>query len=600
MELIAEGSDNFMQGSELLPFRTVFRRHTPFSIENVEQVFQNSTVEFSRGGDLLLYAYLYIDNTFQTAVDWNSVVSKVEFLIGEQVIDSWPIEYIIDYHPILMCPQQSRYSYVGDFFLPLPLPIIPVCALRYNSMKIKITGTRQVKCSGCYAYLSNDDRLFFKDFDMMIHQLQKKNIASDGTICLSNPVKFIFSSDITSDKIVINDTEIDTPLVQVSSMYNSRFTINNNFYENRSYLYVDYSSILGMDKILIRTTQVVNGNVFLFSATSNPSKIIIYDMKKPFNSNTSYKVKTIPTFVDFTTSSYDGLSNLYAAGYTIKSICKFNILTGDSVTATIPSAVGNVFSILQSTTPNNSNLYIVGDSRIAVFDNKLQFTQQNLNLASIKNYRVPITPTTFVYNHAVLTNFRTMSIFATYSLSGLTVTELKPQKVATYEILDLDPLTNEFRTFGTQPTNVEITSLNTQLGLLFSNYSANVVVGNYNYLAPSRPDKFFGRSILGKTTIDSEYPLLTNEGYSTISYDGNRYLYMFPVLTGTIVRFNTNLDFSFFHSFCTDCQSMYSSGFLNFSRAKLRIPGKNSGTVYAVNYNILRFRQGMASILYAV
>lgn len=66
---------------------------------------------------------------------------------------------------------------------------------------------------------------------------------------------------------------------------------------------------------------------------------------------------------------------------------------------------------------------------------------------------------------------------------------------------------------------------------------------------------------------------------------------------------NGNYQTHFMYPFCLDTSKLQPSGTLNFSRLdSARIMTDNqpiTGTVYAVNYNILRIDQGMAGIMYA-
>jgi len=86
-------------------FRSTYKRHTNFSQTVERQVIQGnvsnngmSTIRFERKGDLLNYVYLMpiagdglSANTFTD--NWTDVISKVELLIGGQVIDEQDSTY---------------------------------------------------------------------------------------------------------------------------------------------------------------------------------------------------------------------------------------------------------------------------------------------------------------------------------------------------------------------------------------------------------------------------------------------------------------------------------------------------------------------------
>src|SRR6056300_227228 len=86
-------------------FRSTYKRHTNFSQTVERQVIQGnvsnngmSTIRFERKGDMLNYVYLMpiagdglSANTFTD--NWTDVISKVELLIGGQVIDEQDSTY---------------------------------------------------------------------------------------------------------------------------------------------------------------------------------------------------------------------------------------------------------------------------------------------------------------------------------------------------------------------------------------------------------------------------------------------------------------------------------------------------------------------------
>ena len=99
-QLVAVGAqDAHLVGQpEVSFFRSNYRRHTNFSQTTERQVIQGnvsnngmSTVRFERKGDLLNYVYFMPirgDGTQANTVhDWSTAISKVELLIGGQVID---------------------------------------------------------------------------------------------------------------------------------------------------------------------------------------------------------------------------------------------------------------------------------------------------------------------------------------------------------------------------------------------------------------------------------------------------------------------------------------------------------------------------------
>lgn len=97
-QLVAVGAqDAHLVGKpEVSFFQSIYKRHTNFSHVVERQVIQGnvsdngmSTVRFERKGDLLSYVYLAPSSSgsSEQISNWTQVISKVELLIGGQVID---------------------------------------------------------------------------------------------------------------------------------------------------------------------------------------------------------------------------------------------------------------------------------------------------------------------------------------------------------------------------------------------------------------------------------------------------------------------------------------------------------------------------------
>ena len=109
MQLVAYGAqDIYLTGNpQITFFKVVYRRHTNFAVESIEQTF-NGTADFakrvtatiSRNGDLIQQMYLEVilpivlkaDNATASAAEWtygigNALVKQAEIEIGGQLID---------------------------------------------------------------------------------------------------------------------------------------------------------------------------------------------------------------------------------------------------------------------------------------------------------------------------------------------------------------------------------------------------------------------------------------------------------------------------------------------------------------------------------
>lgn len=269
-------------------FTSTFKRHTPFALDFMEQRvegFSPASVEFTRGGDILMYTYLYTSNV----VNWQSVLTSIDFLIGEQLIDTLPIEYIVEYWPLLSARSQSEFSYQNASFLPVPIPRIPVCALKYQSCRIRINGlTTPVKCQACYAYLG-EERETIDDFDLLINQVQNKPVCTDGSVYLTNPVKYIWSNNVSTNRLIINGADYWTVSPDVGLYYSTKYAQNQDFTNQYSYNYFDMFAFNGVQPQGIRTMATAKSNVYMFSSSDQQAKLMVYNFG-PMNSPLSWNV----------------------------------------------------------------------------------------------------------------------------------------------------------------------------------------------------------------------------------------------------------------------------------------------------------------------
>ncbi len=252
-QLVAVGAqDAHLVGSpEVSFFRSTYRCHTNFSQTCERQVIQGnvnnngmSTVRFERKGDLLNYVYLapYVvaDADTEPVADWTAVISKVELLIGGQVVDTQDSTYSTLIAPTLSATNYSK-SVAGDLyggannekFYPLRFSFcenwqsaLPLVALQYHDVELRITWGGSASNWGWnvyanFAYLDTDERaaLSSGSFDMLMTQTQK-SIASKSLIQELNynhPIKYIAAASGSAMsilnkanklKIQINGTDI--------------------------------------------------------------------------------------------------------------------------------------------------------------------------------------------------------------------------------------------------------------------------------------------------------------------------------------------------------------------------------------------------------
>ena len=100
INIISYGAqDEYLTGEpDITFFKTVYRKHANFAMETIQQDLNiNGNIancNVSRDGDLILNCWIECENTYPEIDgsvrhrDGNSMIEKVEFLIGNQVIDT--------------------------------------------------------------------------------------------------------------------------------------------------------------------------------------------------------------------------------------------------------------------------------------------------------------------------------------------------------------------------------------------------------------------------------------------------------------------------------------------------------------------------------
>ena len=180
MQLVAYGAqDIYLTGNpQITFFKVVYRRHTNFSMESIEQSF-NGTADFdkkvsctiSRNGDLIFRVYIQVEIDSITEksswVNWlgHAMVKTIELEIGGQRIDKHYSEWLHIWNELTQTAghQVGYANMVGNvpaltmetastpgvtLFIPLqfwfcrnPGLALPLIALQYHEIKINIEFT---------------------------------------------------------------------------------------------------------------------------------------------------------------------------------------------------------------------------------------------------------------------------------------------------------------------------------------------------------------------------------------------------------------------------------------------------------------------------
>jgi hypothetical protein len=262
MQLVAYGAqDIYLSGNpQITFFKVVYRRHTNFAVESIEQTYNGSaaasskiSVTVSRNGDLL--SGVWIANTLPDSVtaalgatDAWANIDNVEVEIGGQVIDkqygTWMQIWTDLTHPsdkstLLDNSLKTVANKKNTSYLPLqfwfcrnPGLALPLIALQYHEVKLNITfsatavttgssarlGTVSVWCD--YVFLDTDERRRFAQVshEYLIEQVQYSNkLTLDGTqgqheLRFNHPVKeLVWTVDDGGAKM-----DCDTALLQLN------------------------------------------------------------------------------------------------------------------------------------------------------------------------------------------------------------------------------------------------------------------------------------------------------------------------------------------------------------------------------------------------
>jgi hypothetical protein len=182
LQLVAYGAqDVYLTGNpQITFFKVVYRRHTNFAIEAIQQTFNGNpgygnrvTCQISRNGDLINRMYLQVDVPAATNDDYTYVnylglrlLKSVVIEIGGQQIDKHYSDWMYIWNELSL-PTGKRYAYdkmVGadsadtsasatTLYVPLEFWFcrnvglaLPLIALQYHEVKVKIEFEQRSNC----------------------------------------------------------------------------------------------------------------------------------------------------------------------------------------------------------------------------------------------------------------------------------------------------------------------------------------------------------------------------------------------------------------------------------------------------------------------
>jgi len=248
MQLVAYGAqDIYLTGNpQITFFKVVYRRHTNFSMETIEQTINGTstltssattgTVTVSRNGDLL--SNVYVSSSTAAITSGDELVNEVVCEIGGQQVDKHTKEFMQIWNELNTpeskalalkvmtgCVGSSGTTGPGMVQVPLrfwfcnnPGLALPLIALQYHEVKLKFTwGTSTlvgvaagVKVWSDYVYLDTDERRRFAQVshEYLIEQMQysSNTAASKLKLNFNHPVKEIIWTD--SDNDIYSDAKL--------------------------------------------------------------------------------------------------------------------------------------------------------------------------------------------------------------------------------------------------------------------------------------------------------------------------------------------------------------------------------------------------------
>ena len=275
LQLVAYGAqDVYLTGNpQITFFKVVYRRHTNFSMESIQQTFNGNvgfgnrvTAQISRNGDLLHKMYLVptVENTSAGGKNVENLghylVKQVEVEIGGQLIDRQYADWMYIWNELSL-PEGKKAGFAkmigknvpaknagvnGSAKCYVPLEFwfcrniglaLPLIALQYHEVKINVTFNDSVdglifdKCElwADYIFLDTDER---RRFAQLSHEYLIEQVQHTGTDTLStgvnkiklsynHPVKELIWVNASTSPTMFNYSSTDSFLLQLNG--NDRF-----------------------------------------------------------------------------------------------------------------------------------------------------------------------------------------------------------------------------------------------------------------------------------------------------------------------------------------------------------------------------------------
>jgi len=331
MQLVAYGAqDIYLTGNpQITFFKVVYRRHTNFSMEAIEQTWNGSnntsgrcTATISRNGDLVHRLYLEVSGTTQGATDnLSSMITDVELEIGGQKIDKQSGKWmevwaeltepntsgLVAIHavPTVTGTPFQRMSGMGGVhnaaaavhaFIPLqfwfcrnPGLALPLIALQYHEVKVilnhlitaTINGASENKLWADYIYLDTDERRRFAQVshEYLIEQVQEQSLAAAMTndLNFNHPVKeLIWAGNLDGDGTI--NTSLTNPFTAIGNTAHiklnghDRFSARDSRYFTRTQVWQHHTGGGGLNSQTAAGIGKSNDSIAVYSFALKPEE----------------------------------------------------------------------------------------------------------------------------------------------------------------------------------------------------------------------------------------------------------------------------------------------------------------------------------------
>ena len=227
MQLVAYGAqDVYLTGDpQITYFKVVYRRHTNFSMECIEQTFSGSptndntaSATISRNGDLIGAMHLQYELASTQVEKISQIVKEVSVEIGGQLIDKHYGNWLDIWDALSSGQNKTKESLIGKTtsgcedgsicYIPLQFWFnrnaglaLPLIALQYHEVKVNVTfGETAIEGDASlwvdYIYLDTEERKRFAQMshEYLIDQVQKNatpttTSTSSHRLNFNHPVK---------------------------------------------------------------------------------------------------------------------------------------------------------------------------------------------------------------------------------------------------------------------------------------------------------------------------------------------------------------------------------------------------------------------------